>query len=268
MDVFLGAILILHVAIGLRRGILKEMIGILALVVATWLAVSYYARLGPNMAELASTSPESGFALAAAALWFGGYLLVHVCGRLLVWRLKRAPEDGEGVVDAARGALATLVSLADKLLGAVVGFLKGALLILVVLLVVDVVDLGRLGAAVRGSYTMELNRTHVMPTLSQVPEVRVARSVGDAARVADFVRAHPDCADRLAGHSQLGPLFDYEPVRALRGDAELKRAAQEKRYSDVLRHPKVVAVLKDREVIRRLADVDFERILRDLEADR
>lgn len=111
--VFLG----LFALWGAFHGALRQLLGLLVLVAAFPVASSVYEHVEPAVAKVATLSPEG----SACAAWATGWFAVVVAGGVALHFFRPA-------LDRAR-----LPGKADAALGAVVGLLKGALLLAIVI---------------------------------------------------------------------------------------------------------------------------------------
>src|SRR5207302_145930 len=99
----------------------------------------------------------------------------------------------------------------DKVLGGALGFAQASLLVLVALFAATALPLGRAGAAVRASGAFTLFSTDVEPQLHDVPEVKVVRSIGDLARLADDVKERPERLDVVRRSAAFDGIRGYKP---------------------------------------------------------
>lgn len=116
-DYAVVAVVFLSVGLGLWRGVVSEILALLAWVVAFFVSRSQAAVVAPFLAQQV---PDPAFRLAAAyALVFVGVLLLFWIGRMLVSLMLKAV--GLGVL--------------DRLLGACFGVLRGVLVVLAAVMV-------------------------------------------------------------------------------------------------------------------------------------
>jgi len=266
VDAVIGGGVLLLTLLGLRRGILREILGAGALAVATILALRHGAALSAIVSTELQTSAEVGYGVATAGIWIGVYLGIQVVGRILIARLKRAPADEGGISGAAQGAVSSLVRTVDRTLGAGLGLAKGALYASIILFLGLDAHVGWLEARLAPTISANVYRRLMQPIGDLVPEIRMARSVGCLRRIRAGLKTHPDRVDRVVRHPAVLALLRLDAVQALRQDKDLQAAVKEGRLDRVLRSPRVLALLKDRRVRQELAKVPFDEIVRDVEA--
>lgn len=281
-DLVIGVVLALGLLYGLRRGAFKMATSVVALVVATSASIVFSGLIGP-LAASGLGMGVLGYFVGAAASWIVVYFLVVLAGHLLFKSLRgegalqKAGDAAEKVAGgAARPGPVTLILKplpkpstvfywADKVLGAGLGLAQAALLVLVVFLAAPA--LGGMGERMKTSSSYVLFQGEVEPRLDAVPQARTLRSVGEAAGVAEALVVHPFSAGVVKGHPALDPIRTYQPLKTLMEDPELKKAAEEKRYQDVINHPKVVGLLSDGEFRERFGAIDWAALRRDIDAD-
>jgi uncharacterized membrane protein required for colicin V production len=284
-DAVIGVVLVLGLVGGLRRGFFKEAIAVLSILVATWVAIHAYGAAGPMVAEKLKVGADAGFLVGGIAAWILAYIASVLVGNL-VWKalrgkgpLQSLQNVGEGAADAAAGdtrpgpvtlllkplpTRAGILYWIDKVLGAALGIAQAALLVVVVLFAAQALPLGKTGEVVRKSSAFALFRTEIEPRIAQIPEVKVVTSIGDMSQVIDDVKGHPERAEWLRESGALDPVRTYEPFRALKEDEVLRKAFKERRWSDVLSNDKIIGLLKDREFLRRLSSIDWQKIRDDM----
>lgn len=270
-DLALLGVIFLMTLFGLARGIFKEIIALASLVLATYVAIHGYSRVGPYLAGWFRLPADAGLALGGLVTWLAVYLACVVVGGRLVKKLRGKPPKAD---DSQAGPVSRrfapirfgIIYWTDKVLGAGLGFAKGLLVVVIFLFVATENSLGRVGAAVRGSHGMEIFREHVRPELATVPEVKVVLSLGKMRRIAEAVQQNPSHYDRVAKNPALERVRQYGPVQEASQDPELRAAIQGKHWSEAIRNPHVIALLKDRELVRMLSEVDYDKMLEDVNA--
>jgi membrane protein required for colicin V production len=120
-DLVVIGLLILLVGRGLWLGFLKQVTGLLALYFAFIAAGRYHDRILPLLRDI-STNPKVIFLVSYVLLFIATYVLVMLCGKALSFVLKL-----------------TITSWFDSLLGALVGFAKAAILIVLLHVVLGTV---------------------------------------------------------------------------------------------------------------------------------
>lgn len=288
-DAILAGFLVLATLYGLRRGFFKEVIALLALVGATYIAIRATPLVGPIVAEKLRLPADAAMAFGAVGVWLAGYFACVFAGRLAFKFLKRSPTERlEDAAGKAAGAVAGntsarapgpvtrilkplptkagLVYWTDKVLGAALGLAKGALAVVIFLFVATQQDMGRVGAAARASHAMRAFQGHVRPRIEALPETKVVLAMGKMRRIAVAVKADPSRFERVAKHPSLERLREYPPLREAAEDPDLRTAIEKRAWSEALRNPRLIALLKDREFVRRLAEVDYQQVLEDVEA--
>lgn len=110
-DLVVIGLFVLLVGRGLWQGLLKQVTGLLALYLAFFAAGHYHDRILPLLRDI-SSNPKVVFLTSYILLFIITYVVVMLCGKGLSFVLKL-----------------TITSWFDRLLGAVVGFAKAVILV-------------------------------------------------------------------------------------------------------------------------------------------
>jgi len=280
-DIAFAFLLLLGLISGLRRGFAKPAIGVVALIVAFFAAVNVYAFAGPFAAKTLRLPAQVGFIVGGLGSFFLVYFVVALVGRL-VWKgargqnaMQRTDGAAEGAADLIAGdtkpgpvtimlkpvpTAAGILYWIDKILGAALGVVQAALVIIVVIFIASNRPLGTVGEHVRASGAYREYMVHVDPEISDMDAVRFVRSIADVTAMADKVEEEPSYFEALARSKELEPLRDYSKVSELVNDPALKDSIAAKRYGDVLKNEKFLALLTDKELLRRVAAIDWKAL--------
>jgi membrane protein required for colicin V production len=125
VDIVVIALLALAVGIGFKKGLVQEIVGIIALVVSFFFALLFHpAAAGGLQRIFPGIPPHVVPTIAFVALFMAAFGIITLAGWLLSKIIKATPLD-----------------FADKLGGMLVGLLKGALVISILLLLLALVPL-------------------------------------------------------------------------------------------------------------------------------
>jgi len=116
-DLVVIGLFVLLIGRGLWLGLLKQVTGLLALYLAFFAAGSYHDRILPLLRDI-STNPKVVFLTSYVLLFLATYVVVMLVGKALGYVLKL-----------------TITSWFDRLLGALVGFAKAAILVVLMHLI-------------------------------------------------------------------------------------------------------------------------------------
>ena len=116
LDILLISPLILFTLLGLRDGLVRKLVAIAAVVVALFLAQAYMHDVGELLSENVGTSPANAPTM--------GFLLIFLVVTLFTSVIYRITSDNYKIG-----------GIADKVLGAVLGLVQGALLASCLLLI-------------------------------------------------------------------------------------------------------------------------------------
>jgi membrane protein required for colicin V production len=133
LDIFLLVILAVFILLGFRKGLLKEIVGFIGLVVAFWAAMRFTKAAAGLVSKFSLPARE---AVAFLVILVGVFLLFQLAGFLLRKLIKASP-----------------LAILDRLGGVALGLLKGGLLLSICLLVLTLAPLPKPWAEkVEGSY--------------------------------------------------------------------------------------------------------------------
>jgi uncharacterized membrane protein required for colicin V production len=284
-DLLFGIVVFYGLVLGARRGFYKEVVHVLALVVSISVARSLRVKAGAVLAARTGAPVLVSEVLAVAAVWVIVFFVVALLGRLVLKKLRgkgvddRLEAGAEDVADAiagdtTKGPITLLTDpiasrrgvfyWSDKLLGALLGLLKGVLtgyILFGIALYADRVGYENAFArSVEGSYAGALFVRELDPYLRQFPEYQLAVKLTDMREIARLVHEDPRRFDIFAGDPQLGSLARDPRVQALASDPEVKAAWARHDLRALLLNPKVRALLADPELREKVAVVDWAKV--------
>jgi uncharacterized membrane protein required for colicin V production len=274
-DLALTLIVLFVTLMGFRRGFFREFFAVLAFVLAIVVAIRYHVAVAPFIVETLGLegSPRLGFAAAAAAVFVPVYLVAFLLGRRVVSKLydRRAEERAEararGRRDTGLTGSAALIKL-DRLLGVALGLAKSAILVGIILYAATAWKLEwykeQPGKALRQSIAMNVFTNEVAPTLRTLPEIQVARKARTLFDVLSLAVEQEAARKALLTHPEARPIIAYPGVRDLTADESFRSAVANGERAKILRHPKLLALLVDRQFLKLLATVDLARVEADL----
>ncbi|HAD82323.1 MAG: hypothetical protein A2509_09295 [Candidatus Edwardsbacteria bacterium RIFOXYD12_FULL_50_11] len=127
IDIIILILLALAVGIGFKKGLVQEIVGILALVVAFFLALKLHpAAAGGLQKMFKGIPPHLAPTIGFVVMFLAAFLAITIAGWLLSKIIKATPLD-----------------FADKIGGMAIGLVKGALIISVILLLLALAPLPR-----------------------------------------------------------------------------------------------------------------------------
>jgi uncharacterized membrane protein required for colicin V production len=291
-DAIFGLILFYSLILGARRGFFKEVIHVVALIVSIGVARQLREPAGASLANVSALPLMLAEVAAMVAIWVVTFLVVAVVGRLVLKKLQGRGiddqlDDGADAIadaisgDSGKGPITRLTDplaskegffyWSDKLLGALLGFVKGLITGYVVLGLAIYADRARgwnssFAQSIEGSYAAAGFEQAIEPFLVSFPEYRIATSLRELNRIADLVSDEPSRLAALKAHPELKALSNQPALLGLLADPEIKQAWDKGQLKQLLFDAKVRAVLKDGELRQRVAEVNWERVRVELEA--
>lgn len=284
-DLVFGIVVFYALVFGARRGFYKEVVAFVALLVAISVARTSRVPAGAFLAGKTGSPVLVAEVVAVVAVWVAVFFAVALVGRLLLKKLRgkglddRLDDGAEELADAIAGdttkgpvTLLTdpiaskrgLFYWSDKLLGALLGLVKGAITGWALFGVALYADrLGyetRFARSVEGSYAGALFARELDPVLRQFPEYQLAVKVGDMREIARMVQEDPRRFDTFAGHYELASLARDPRVQALARDPEVRAAWDRRDLRGLLLDPRVHALLADPELREKVAQVDWAKV--------
>ncbi len=278
-DLAIVGLLIAFTVGGARRGFFRELFAVASFFIAIAVAVRYHVAIAPALVGMLKleNAQRTGYALAAAALFVPTYLVLALIGRRVVARVKERRAEERRAEEAARAGPVTRVfkpvpSAAgifyrlDKGLGFVLGLTKGAIVAFLALYFADHWSLGRPGEALRSSIAMNVYQQELVPALSRLPEVRAVRQLPAMHDVLRLVVENDPAREALRAHPQVQAIGRHPGAQALVADGEFQKAVREHDHAGIVKNPKLIRLLLDREFLKLIAAVDVPKLRADLEA--
>lgn len=289
-DAVFALVLFYSLVFGLRRGFYKEVVQTLALVIAIVAAAKSYETGGATLASQTGLPLLAAEAAAAVSIWVAVFFVTAVVGRLILKKLRgkglddNLGEGAEAVADAiggdtTKGPMTLLTDpiaskrgifyWSDKILGAGLGLLKGAVSAYLLFGLILYADRARawessFARSIETSYAARLFTDHIEATfLNSIPAYRIAKSVDDLKGIADLVddKEHgPERLERLAKDPRLKTIREHPKVKALAQVPELKAAWEAQRLGELLKNERIRDLLRDRDLRQRISNVEWEEI--------
>lgn len=295
-DIVFAVFVLYGLVFGLRRGFYKELIAFAALVVAVGAARTWRDPVGKLIqSKVTFLGTGAATVLAAIAVWIVAFFVVTLIGRLILKKVRNPDGEStlegaaEGVADAAEGdtkagpvtlltnpvakAHKSVVYWSDKLLGGMLGVVKGAAACYAIFAAVYFVDLhtDRLDAveeSIAASKAAHIFREYLAGILRQFPEYRCIEKAADAERLVDETKGEPQLIERLAVHPNWNDVKATQAFKDVAADPEIRAAwnktdASGKRdLKGLLRSPKVRRLLADEAFQYAFANTDIETVTR------
>lgn len=274
LAVFYGLVL------GARRGFYKEVVNVLALLVAISVARMTRVPAGMFVAQKTGAPPLLAEVMAVVAVWVVVFFVAALLGRLILKKIRgkgvddRIEDGAELVADAIGGDTTkgpiTLITdpiaskngffyWSDKLLGSLLGLVKGILTGYVIFGIALYAD--RIGypsafaRSVEGSYAGALFKRQLDPLLRQFAEYQIAVQVSDMREIARLVHEDPRRFEVFVNHPELTSLARDPAIQALLQDPKLREAWERRDLKALLAEPKVHSLVAEERVRQHVGNV-------------
>ncbi|MDQ7798903.1 MAG: CvpA family protein [Candidatus Edwardsbacteria bacterium] len=155
IDIIILILLALAVGIGFKKGLVQEIVGIIALVIAFFLALKMHLIAAAMLTRMISGLPKH---IAPMVGFVAVFLIVFLAITIVGWILSKIIK-------------ATPLDLADKIGGMVIGLVKGALIISVILLLLALAPLPR-------EFNSKLDRSGMIRSIRKVAPLVYEKSKG------------------------------------------------------------------------------------------
>ncbi len=295
-DLLFGFLVFYGLIFGLRRGFYKELIAFTALVVAIGAARTWRDPAGELIHQNASFLP-AGFAhaLGAIIVWVIAFFLVNLVGRLL---LKKARDpDAENKIEKAAGKAADavegdtkagpmtlltnpiasaqrrLVYWSDKLLGGLLGVVKGAAAGYAIFAVIYFVDL-QMGSSslksfkdsIAASHAAAFYQAYLSGLLQQLPEYRLVDHAAKTEELKTIVDQNktkdPQLIDRIASNPNWAAIKATAAFQGVALDPEIQGFWAQRDLEKLIFSPKVRHLLSDDAFQTAFANTDVDAVIR------
>jgi membrane protein required for colicin V production len=155
IDIIIIILLALAVGIGFKKGLVQEIVGIIALVIAFFLALKLHMIAAAMLAKMISGLPKP---IAPTVGFVTVFLIVFLAITIVGWLLSKIIK-------------ATPLDFADKIGGMVIGLVKGALIISVILLLLALAPLPK-------EFNNKLDRSGMIRSIRKVAPLVYEKSKG------------------------------------------------------------------------------------------
>jgi len=265
IDIVSGVFILLNIGIGAFRGGLREILNLVGMIAAFWSAFRFFKPFGETMSHFFQINPIAGyvlgFFLVALIIWAAFKLLSHLGTKLL--------------------QKSSVLSSANRLLGAVIGAAKGAFMVLCAgLLLVALPIPGPFAEMKEDSWTLRTITT-IKPNLwvligKDNPLVslfdkyeKLTDLVKDPKGFTDSIKnviPDPDLPDSLVTSPQLEKVISHQAVKDLVSDKSFTTALKNGDTKAAMDNEKLQELLKDPEFMTFLLDeVDPEALKKELD---
>lgn len=285
-DLLFGIIVFYALVFGARRGFYKELVGFIALIAAISLAREARVPAGVALSAKFGWPVLVAEVAAVVGVWIAAFFAVALVGRLLLKKIRGKGaddrlEDGAEVVadaiagDTTKGPVTLLTDKitpskrgifywSDKLLGALLGLVKGVITGYVLFGVILYADrLGyenRFARSIDASYAGALFVRELDPFLRQFPEYELAVKVSDIREIARLVHEDPRRFDAFANNAELTALSRDPKIQELARDPQIRAAWEKRDLKALLLDPRVQALLADETMRKRVAVVNWAKV--------
>lgn len=237
LDIIIGIFIALFCILGFIKGAIRQFFSILAFIFASIISavVPYFIKL--PFGE--GSSPIWGCIILSVLIWIPTYLILNSIGRFVAARILK----GE-------------VKLGDRFWGFCFGGIKGLMIVVIVVFLVDSFPVGIKQLFPSASKALEESKVvsfiqpynpflklHIMQNLGLV-----MNSVSD-----------PDYMELLMDDQGFQKLIQQKNIKALLYDKELKEILKKQQYLKFITHPKVQKLIKDPEALKLLLTTDIDR---------
>ncbi|HEY2713687.1 MAG TPA: CvpA family protein [Chthoniobacterales bacterium] len=254
---FAAVLVLFEIVRGWRRGVVRQLVRLLALVVAYASALFGGRALLPVLRPMILLPDFIISAFSGLLLGLVVYALINTLGAIL---FKRTAQQPAGMIRFLYGFC-----------GGVLGIFFG--LFSVWLMVVAIRSLGAIAGA--ESKTKIARRPPALDSLHQLKSSIEQGSLGKTVKIADVVPtrtydtlgklgdvvSNPRSAERFLHYPGARELTENPRLVALRNDPEIIELIEQQRYLDLLQNPKLINALNDPSLVAQVKSFDFEKAL-------
>ena len=293
-DLLFGFLVFYGLIFGLRRGFYKELIAFTALIVAIGAARTWRDPAGELIHQNLSFLP-AGFAhaLGAVVVWIVAFFLVNLVGRLLLKKARNP--DAENKIEGAAGKVADsvegdtkagpmtlltnpiasaqrrLVYWSDKLLGGLLGVIKGAAAGYAIFAVIYFVDLqmGSLKSfkdSIAASKSAAFYQAYLSGLLQQLPEYRLVDHAAKTEELKSIVDQNktkdPQLIDRVSANPNWAAIKATAAFQGVALDPEIQALWAKRDLEGLMLSPKVRHLLADDAFQQAFANTDVDSVIR------
>ena len=254
---FTAVLIFFEMVRGWRRGVVRQLVRLLALIAAYASGLFGGRVLLPVLRPLIHLPDFIISALAGLLLGIVVYALINTLGAILFKRTAQQPA----------GMIRFLYGFSGGVLGVFFG------LFAVWLVVVAIRSLGAIAGA--ESKAEIAHRPPVLDSLDRLKRSIEHGPLGEAVKTVDVVPSrtyqtlgklgdvvsNPSSAERFLHYPGARELTENPRLVALRNDPEIIELIEQGRYLDLLQNPKLIKALNDPSLLAQVKSFDFERAL-------
>ena len=237
LDMVMGAFVVIFCILGFIRGALRQFFSILAFITASIVSAVVPCFIKMPVGE--GGSPVWGCIILAVIIWIPAYLILNSIGSFIINRMLK----GE-------------VRLGDRFWGFCFGGIKGLLIIMIIVFLVD---------------SFPVNLKQVFPSVNTA--LSESKVVSFVQPYNPFLKLHimqnlrllissvndPDYMELLVDDPAFQNLIQQKSIKMLLNDAELKEILNKQQYLKFITHPKVQGLIKDPEALKLLMTTDIDK---------
>ena len=290
-DAVFAVILLYSFIAGARRGFYKEVVQTLALVVSIYVTRMFYEEAGAKLAASTGMPEMLGHAVGGVLLWVVSFFVAAVLGRLILKKIRGKGVDdaldggAEALADALGGdttkgpvtlltdPIATKTGIfywSDKILGALLGLLKGLCTAYVVFGIFVYADRAKnwnsyFVKSIESSWAAQLYEGAIEPYLATFPEYTIATSLGHMNKIGELIYEEPWRFAALATHPELIAIAKSEKVAALAKDEAILKQWRAGDVKGLLKDERVRALFGDKTFRKTVGDVNWEKVHADVQ---
>ena len=232
LDLFFLALVVLLAVLGLVSGFLSQIVRIVSLVAACFLAAALSPQVKGVLARWMEVDTLLGDALSLVVAWLGCYLVLTLAGKIFVRFLRSSSKS---------------IRFLDRLMGGLLGGAKG--LLIVYLLACLLVTFREPAEKTPLAGVLDLKRSQVLDAAARF-NVMSLTSLPDMDKLRDLAGSlgDPDRRKALLADPRMHGLQENRALQQLLEDAEFKKAAAEKKFGEMVQNRNFRQALKDGQI--------------------
>lgn len=236
-DIVVWIFIAIFCILGFIKGAVRQFFGILAFIIAS--TASVVIPVFVDIPAIGSASPIWGCIIFSILIWVPAFLIFNSIGKFIARRMTK------------KG-----IKLSDRLWGLVFGGLKGLVIVIIIIFLIDIIPYS-LKESIPGVSAL-LTESKIVSTIqpyNPLLKIHIMQNLG----IIISALSDPDYMDLLSRDPGFQKLRQQESIRLILDDPELKKVLNERQYIKFITHPKIQMLIKDPEALRLLLATDIDR---------
>jgi len=235
IDLGIGIFLAVMGVIGFIQGILKQIVGICALILASITAV--IVPLFVRFPEMGGKAYLWSYLLLGILIWIPAYLVTSMVLHFFINKFSSPPRFG------------------GRCLGLIFGIVKGAIIIGLFIMLIDSLPISyqKIVPQVYARYS-ESRMVSILTGVNPFTKIRIFTNLYTLLKAI----SDPSYMELLKKDRDFRRLIETPTIKAVLKDKEIRELLEDRRYAELVSNPKIKAIFRDKTTLQLLLTTDID----------